>query len=275
MSDEQDFLAQVGLTGNVEESAVPPEGEPPDSDTEPPETEPEKPQAEAAKPDEAEHGGTEEAERIRELEAEKLRLEQEKATLDKRLRDTQAAFTRERQKQKSQEKPAPKEPDDEDWFGDEESSSPEEPGRAEPETAPEPEWKPELEELRARQEELRKAEALRNWAEAEKPVRTQYPDYEVVVDGTLNKAINAGDARAEYLMDEFRKRGATPQAAYEVGQMLMRMEGKDAPAAPAPEPKQEIPAARPDDPGWNSMPPDKEGGAPIGKSPLDELLAEL
>ena len=66
-------------------------------------------------------------------------------------------------------------------------------------------------------------EAVRRWDAAEAPVREKYPDYADVVDKGLIPAINANDERAQFLMAEFRKNGATPEAAYKVGQMLRRM----------------------------------------------------
>lgn len=301
MADE--FLESLGLNGMAEGGEAPPENHAPDSETAPeaapvpapePETKPEPPKDGGAQPDpdKARIPGKTEAERLRELEAEKIRLEQENARLAKRQRDTQSAYTKASQRLKRLEKggkpgdPATPEEEPGDWFGEdspEEEAGPEAgeqlPEESDPPEDPEPanreadqELKRKVDQLSAQQEELRKAEALRKWNAEEAPFRSEHPDYDTVVGKELDEAINAGDELSGYLMSKFKKLGATPGAAYEVGKELLRLRGKETPAQ-APEPKTKTPASRQDDPAWNSMPPDKGGEGSGSGSLIDELLA--
>lgn len=268
---EQDWLESIGLTGNVEETEPPPDDQEPDSAEEAPAPKENKEDAPAPEPAKETPPPAEDP-RIKELE-------EKTANLEKRLHDTQAALTRSRQQAKA--KPAPKPEADEEagWFDDEEEpeEQPSEQPEKQPETppaAPDSELKATVDELKESQRRMEEREAVRRWDAAEAPVREKYPDYADVVDKSLIPAINANDERAQFLMAEFRKNGATPEAAYKVGQMLRQLNGE------APQPKNNnehtAPESRIDAPDWNSTPPaGGEAEAAEDRSPLDEVLSEL
>lgn len=255
---QEDWLETVGLTGNVEES------QPPEDDTESPDsaekTAPE-PQAETPPPQKEEP--PKEDPRLREL-GDKV------ANLEKRLHDTQAALTRSRQEAKAKEEAEARENDDESgWFDEDDGTQTSD---APPAETKDSELKTEVETLKAEQARMLEREALRRWNEAEIPSREKHSDYADVVDKGLIPAINKQDARSQYLMSEFQRLGATPEAAYEVGSMLRRMEGGgDAPGTDNGRTAQE---SRMDAPDWNSEPP-SGGGYDDGRSPLDEVLSEM
>lgn len=285
--EEQDWLATVGLTGNVEESQPPEEDEAPDSAEEAPPQQQEAPAAPQPAPEAppAPPPPPPEDPRIQQLREELDRAMGEKANLEKRLHDTQAALTRSRQEAKQNPPPA-KQPEEDGggWFDEDEPQSEPQQQPAGQEAPPasqerDSELNARMDKIEANQQQLKQQmeaeKAAEAWAAKEAPVRQQHSDYAEIVDKELVPALNVRDARAQFLMEEFQRRGSTPEAAYQVGLLLRRMNGG---TAGTEQPMDSSPAreSRMDAPDWNSAPPGSgNDGFDSERSPLDEVLSEM
>lgn len=128
-------------------------------------------------------------------------LKKQLDTLDKRLRDTQAAFTRSQQElAELKKRPTETQADDPErkWLGGDE------------------EVKQRLETLEKQVADARKAEAAARWEAAEATEKTKHDDWDKVVYEVFEPAVAADDK----LRQEFVAAGGTPEAAYRLGRKL-------------------------------------------------------
>ena len=151
-------------------------------------------------------------------------LEAELAKSDKRFRDNQGSFTRSQQenaKLKQEladlkaEKAADEDNDGKDWFDDNPDAEAEE---KKDKNNPEVDEKTNqrIQNLEADAQKRAEQEAINKWEAAEAPVKEKHDDYDEIVYKTLEPELETNPA----LFEEFQKKGATPEVAYEMGQAL-------------------------------------------------------
>ncbi len=139
-------------------------------------------------------------------------LQEQVAQLDKRFKDTQAAYTKETQKRAELETElaALREKKQAETVTEGEGSEEEEASYLSPK---ERNLLKRIEKIDAGMERLAKVEAQRRWDEKEVPLKAEHEDYDDVVYKVFEPAI----AKDSALTEEFKRKGATPAVAYEIG----------------------------------------------------------
>jgi hypothetical protein len=211
-------------------------------------------------------------------ELEKLRKENE--NLNKRLKDTQRSLTQKSEELKNARKhedvadSVEESPDeDDDWFSDSEKED-----KSQTDSSLEDlqsklnSQAEELRQLKEFQEKQFNQQALSAWQKAEQPIIEKYPDYSEIVDGPFLDAINKGGKTGEFLMQEFREKGGTPEAAYEVAKNYCNYIGYKSKSTPKEVEKSKVHKTF-DDPDFNSAPPSKNNSEPVELDPLDSFYA--
>ena len=155
-------------------------------------------------------------------------LQSELEKIEKRRKDTEKAYQAEhqarlklekeldeakKQKESSQEEDDDDD-DDENLLFDVDDPDDEEGNDSDKEEKPtDDSVKAELDEVKQKTEELEKKQALEIWERASDKVREKHTDFDEVVYDHFYKSFEASPK----IQEEFRKKGSTPEAAYELG----------------------------------------------------------